>query len=124
MRSITCSSTRFSLSRSCDLREVVVVLPALLAELEEVAEAAVGDRIRVRVGAARDCLRETAAGAAEEGAEVGGPVRLHIAGAEDDVHPLGQSPLDPLELVRVEGELEDVRGLRARAGELRVPGLV
>src|SRR5205823_2611882 len=107
-----------------DAREVVVLVPAPLAELEEVADSAVADRVRVGVGAVRDRLREAAAGPAEKGAELVGPVRLHVARAEDDVHPLGQPPLDPLELVRIEGQLEDVRRLRTRARELRVPGLV
>jgi hypothetical protein len=116
-----------------DLRQVVVVCPALLAELEEVAKRAVSDRVGIGGGPVvlgsgfsqtpRDCLPEPCSRPPEEGGEVGGPKRLHLACAEDDVHPFGQPPLDALELVRVEGELED--GVRLRAPrELRVPGFV
>ncbi len=81
------------------------------------------DRIRVRVGPHRDRLLEPSAGPAVEGRELRRPEPLVLARAEDDAHPLRQEPLDALELVRVERELENRVRLRAPR-ELRVPGLV
>ena len=106
-----------------DERQVVVLLPPLLAESEEVAEAAVLDRVRVGGRAVLDGGEEAAAEAPVEGEVVVGPEALELAGAGDDVHPLRPAALDASDLLGVEAELEDVRGPRV-ARELRVERLV
>ncbi len=95
-----------------------------VAESGEVADPAVVDGVGIRIRAVRDRVDEPRAGSAVERGEVGRAEVLLDPGAENDLHPLGEHALDPLELVRVERELEDVRRLGARARELRVPRLV
>ena len=106
-----------------DEDEVVVLLPLRLAEVEEVAEAAVLDRVRVGVAAVLDRVEEAPLEAPVVGGVVAGSEGLALAEAVDDVHELGRAALDARELLGVEGELEDVRGPRA-ARELRVDDLV
>ena len=104
----------------------VVFLDALVpAEVAEVADRAVvdGPRPRLVLALGGDRGEQPLARAAEERDEVGRPQRLPLAGAELDVDVLGQPPLDPLELLGVEAELDDVERLRG-ARELRVDGLV
>ena len=104
----------------------VVLLDSLVAtEVAEVADRAVvdGPRPGLGRGLGGDRRQQPLARAAEERDEVGRPQRLPLAGAELDVDVLGQPPLDPLELLGVEAELDDVERLRG-AGELRVDGLV
>jgi hypothetical protein len=112
-----------------DADEVVVAVPARLAEREEVAQRAVVDWIGIGGDRSRrglsplDERRQPLFHPPEVGGEVGGAERLDRARAEHDVHPLREAPLDPLELVRVEGELQDRSRLRV-ASQLRVPRLV
>ena len=109
-----------------DEHEVVVVGELLPAQAPEVADPAVV----ARPGVGLDCCRshaerpeEPLARAPEEGDELDRPERLPLARAELDVDVLRQAALDPLELLGVEAELEQVQRLR-RARELRVHGLV
>ena len=102
---------------------MVVLLPARLAELEEVAERAVLDRKRVCRRRLGDELLEAPADAPVVGVEVGDAERLAGAGAEQHVHPLRWAALDARELLGVEAELEDVVRLRVPR-ELGVGGLV
>ena len=106
-----------------DERQVVVLVPPLLAEREEVAQPAVLDRVRVGLLAVLDSVEEAAAEAPVEGEVVVGQEALELAGAGDDVHVLGHAALDTSDLLGVEAELEDVRGPRV-ARELRVERLV
>ena len=108
-----------------DEHEVVVVGELLLAQVAEVADPAVVARPRVRLRArSRPSAREEPLARAPEVRDVlGGAERLALARAELDVEVLRQLPLDPLELLGVEAELEHVRRL-GRARELRVDGLV
>ena len=106
-----------------DEHEVVVVLPPLPAEVAEVADPAVVAGPGPGGGAVRERGEEALARAPEERDEVRRSERLPHARAELDVDVLGQAPLDPLELGRVEAELEEVPRLRG-AGELRVHGFV
>ncbi len=102
---------------------MVVLLPLRAAACEELAEAAVLDRVRVRVGAVLDGREEALAEAAVVGEVVVGPEGLVLAEPVDDVHLLGHAPLDARDLLGVEAELEDVRGPSV-ARELRVERLV
>ena len=103
--------------------EVVAVVPPLVAELLEVAEVAVAARVRLGRGSGADGVEEAVADAPVVGDEVEDAVALALAGAELDVQPLGQPAGDPLDLLGVEAELEDVLRL-AVPRELRVDGLV
>ena len=107
-----------------DERQVVVVLPLRLAPLQELAEPAVLDRVRIRRRAAVfDDRAEALAHAAVVGGEVLRPEGLALAGAGDDVHLAGRAPGDARDLLGVEAELEHVRGPRVPR-ELRVDDLV
>ena len=104
-------------------REVVDVLPVLVAERPELADAAVVDRVglgRRRVG---DEVLEPPADAPVVGAELLGPEGLLGQVAEQDVDARGREALDRRDPLAVEAELEDVGGLRVPR-ELRVERLV
>ena len=94
-----------------------------VAQREEVADLAV--RARPRLGDRRvgDEPLEPAAESPVVRAELLGAERHALAGAEHDVHEPRGAALDPRDLLRVEAELEDVRGLRVPR-ELRVDDLV
>ncbi len=106
-----------------DEREVVVPLPLRLAAFAEVADRAVRDGQRVRLGRVGDELEEALPDAPVVGHEVAGPVGVAQPGPEQDVHERRLAPGDAGELLGVEAELEDVSRLRG-AGELRVGRLV
>jgi hypothetical protein len=106
-----------------DERQVVVLFPARLAELEEVAEAAVLDRVGICGRLVLDRTDEALPEATVVGAVVLGTEGLALAEAGDDVHEFGVAPLNARELLTVEAELEHVLGPRV-AGELRVDDLV
>jgi hypothetical protein len=107
-----------------DERQVVVPLPAPGADGDEVAARAVLDRPGIEARGRRlEVLLQPPLRDPEEGVEVGRPVGLDDTGARHDVQPLGQPPLDPPDLLRVEDELEHGRRF-PRPRELRVPGLV
>ena len=106
-----------------DEREVVVLVPARLAEGEEVAETAEIDRIGVGCATLFDGFEEAPPQAPVVGGEVPGPKGLALAEPVDDVHRLGRVALDACDLLGVVGELKDVLRLRA-ARELRVDDLV
>ena len=117
-----------------DEDRVVLLASLVAAEVPKVADPAVVDRPRPRLGSGFSqtpvlgvrlliAARNRSATPSEERDELAGPQRLPLPGPELDVHELGQPPLDPLELLGVEAELEDVERLR-RARELRVHGLV
>ena len=102
---------------------MVVVLPLLLAATEELAEAAVLDRVGVRVGAVLDRGKEALAEAPVVGEVVVGPKGLLLAEPVYHVHLLGHAALNACDLLGVEAELKDVRGPSV-ACELRVERLV
>ena len=106
-----------------DAAQVVDVVPPLVAERLEVADAAVVDRIRLGLRRVGDEALEPRAHVPVVGSEVAGVEAGLLPRAEQDVDLLRLAPLDPRELLVVEEELEDVGGLRA-AGELRVERLV
>ena len=106
-----------------DEAEVVVLTPARLASLLEVAPVAERDRQRVDVDPRRDRADEPRAHAVVVGEEVGDAKAVARASAEHDVHPLGHGALNARDLLGVEAELEHVGGLRV-ARELRVDDLV
>ena len=106
-----------------DERQVVVPLPLRPAAFAEVADRAVRDGQRVRLGRVGDELEEALPDAPVVGHEVAGPVGVAQPGPEQDVHERRLAPGDAGELLGVEAELEDVSRLRG-AGELRVGRLV
>ena len=106
-----------------DERQVVVALPLLLAEREEVAEPAVLDRVRVGRRAALDRVEEARAEPPVEGEVVVRVEGLGLAGAGDDVHRARHRALDASDLLGVEAELEDV-SRPSVPRELRVERLV
>ena len=106
-----------------DEREVVVVAPLLLAALEEDAERAVVDRVRVGRVAVLDRGEEPLLEPVVVGEEVVGPECLPLAEPVDDMHCVWAVALDACELLGVEAELEHVRRLRP-SRELRVDDLV
>ena len=106
-----------------DAAEVVDRVPVRVADRLELADRAVRDGIRLRRRRVGDELLEPGADAPVVRGELLRAERRLLAGAEEDVDPLRLVPLDPRELLVVEEELEDVRGL-GRAGELRVERLV
>jgi hypothetical protein len=83
----------------------------------------VRDGQRVDVDPGFDGGEEARADSAVIGGELGGPKRLALAGAENDVEELGLAPLDASDLLCVEAELEDVGRLRVPS-ELRVGDVV
>jgi hypothetical protein len=105
------------------LDEVVVVPPLLIAAGEELAERAVVDRVRVGVAAVRDRGEEPIAKPPVVGVEVIGPIGLPHAKPGHDVHRRRAPPGDPLDLLRVEAELNQVPGPRVPR-ELGVQRLV
>ena len=102
---------------------MVVVDPPLLADGLPGADRAVLDGERVRLGRVLDELEKPRANAPVVRDEVGDAKRLAIVRPEHDVHPLGQPPLNPPELLGVERELEQEVRLRVPR-ELRVGDLV
>ena len=106
-----------------DEAEVVVLAPARLAPLLELAPVAERDRQRVDVDPRLDLANEPLAHAVVVGEEVGDAQALPLVRTEHDVHPLGHRPLDPRDLLGVEAELQHVGGLRVTR-ELRVDDLV
>ena len=106
-----------------DARQVVALVPPGLAEREEVADPAVVDGPGLGRPRVADGVEEALANAPVVGEEVEHAVALGLAGAERDVHPLGQPPLDAPDLLGVEAELEHVRRLPVPR-ELGVVGLV
>ncbi len=106
-----------------DEREVIVGVPALLAEREKVAEPAEGDRVGVDVGALVDRSEEPGAEPPVVGGEVLRAEALGLADPGDDVHRGGLVPLDPSDLLGVEAELKHVSRLGV-ASELGVDDLV
>src|SRR5205814_8436916 len=94
-----------------DEREVLVPLPLLLAEHEELAERTVVDRIRVGRPPALDRVEKPPLEPVVVGEEVLRPEALALGEPVDDVHPLRPAPLNASELLGVEAELEDVRSL-------------
>ncbi len=106
-----------------DAAEVVDRVPVRVADRLELADRAVRDGIRLRRRRVGNELLEPGADAPVVRGELLRAERRLLAGAEEDVDPLRLVPLDPRELLVVEEELEDVRGL-GRAGELRVERLV
>ena len=106
-----------------DEREVVVPLPLLLAEREELAERAVVDRVRVGRLPVLDRVEEPRPQPAVVGEEVVRPEALALAEPVDDVHRVRPAPLNPRELLGVEAELEHVSRL-GPARELGVDDLV
>ncbi len=106
-----------------DASQVVVLVPPGLAELAEVADPAVIDRPGLGQPRVVDGVEEALADAPVVGEEVEDAVALGLAGAERDVHPLGEPPLDAPDLLGVEAKLEHVRRLPVPR-ELGVVGLV
>ena len=106
--------------------ERVGVPPVGVAHLLEVAEVAVGARLGDGVGGyvVGQQLRELAAQATPVGEHVGGANRLGAAGAELDVHVLGQHAGGRLDRLGVEAQLQHVAGLGLLAGELGVDRFV
>ena len=118
-----------------DEHEVVVVHEPLPAEAPEVADPAV--IARPRICRCRRCLPSgrhrvpPSPSACEKPPThlpvvrdvLGDPKRLAHSGPELDVHVLGHPPGDPLDLLRVEAQLQHVPGL-GRPGELGVDRLV
>ena len=102
---------------------MVVFLPLPLAATEELAEAAVLYRVRVRVCAVLDRGKEALTEAAVVGEVVVGPEGLLLAEPVYHVHLLGHAALDASDLLGVEAELKDVRGPSV-ACELRVDRLI
>jgi hypothetical protein len=106
-----------------DEREVVVPLPLPLTALEELAERAVVDRVRVGRPGVLDCVEEPLLEPTVVGEEVLRAEGLALAEPVNNVHLLRPSALDPRELLGVEGELKQVSRL-GPAGELGVDDLV
>src|SRR5205823_3391808 len=104
-------------------RQMVLLVPPRLAELAELADLAVLYRIGFRARRVLHEAEEAIANAAVIGEEVEDAVGLTLAGAELDVHPLGDAALDAPNLLGVETKLQHVRRL-AVTRELRVDGLV
>jgi hypothetical protein len=82
-----------------DQAQVIVVDPALLANCLPRADLAVRDRVRVRLARVLDKLDDPCAHAPVVGDEVGDAKRLAVVRAEHDVHPIGQPPLHPPQLL-------------------------
>ena len=106
-----------------DEHEVVVGLEPRAAEVAEVADPAVPARPGVRLVLARERGEEPLAHAPVVRLELGGAEALALAAPVLDVDVLDRRALQPLDLLGVEEELEQVRRL-GRARELRVDGLV
>ena len=106
-----------------DEHEVVVGLEPRAAEVPEVADPAVP--ARPGVGRVLACERgeEPLPHAPVVGLELGGAEALALAAPVLDVDVLDRRALQPLDLLGVEEELQQVRRL-GRARELRVDGLV
>ena len=113
-----------ALAHAGDEAEWSSAIALRVAALGPAAERAVVDR--VRVGVARrggDLGEEPLLDPAVVGVELREPEAVLLAGAEDDVDPLGLAALEASDLLAVEAELEEEVGLGA-AGELRVGDLV
>ena len=106
-----------------DEHEVVVGLEPRAAEVPEVADPAVPARPGVRLVLARERGEEPLAHPPVVRLELGGAEALALAAPVLDVDVLDRRALEPLDLLGVEEELEQVRRL-GRARELRVDGLV
>ena len=119
--------------KSGDEHEVIVVDAPLVAEMPKVADRAVLTRPRIRrwLSPQGTVTRFSPAQSTEkplprppkESDVVRGPKTLPQPTPKLDVHLLGQLPLDPLELLCVEAELENVERLGG-PGKLRIHGLV
>ena len=106
-----------------DEHEVVVGLQLRAAEVAEVADPAVPARPGVGRVLARERSEEPLAHAPVVRLELRDAEALPLPAPVLDVDVLDRRALDPLELLGVEAELEQVRRL-GRARELRVDGLV
>ena len=108
-----------------DEDRVVLLASLVAAEVPKVADPAVVDRPRPRlvVQPGRRSPQKPLPRPSKERDELLSPQRLPLPVPSSTCTILGQPPLDPLELLGVEAELEDVERLR-RARELRVHGLV
>ena len=106
-----------------DEHEVVVGLEPRAAEVPEVADPAVPARPGVGRVLARERGEEPLPHAPVVRLELGGAEALALAAPVLDVDVLDRRALQPLDLLGVEEELEQVRRL-GRARELRVDGLV
>jgi hypothetical protein len=106
-----------------DKAQVIVLAPARLAALEEVAPRTERHRQRVDVDSRLDRADEPLTDAVVVRKEVVDAQALPLARPEHDVHPRGHPSLDPCDLLGVEAKLEDIGGLRVPR-KLRVDDLI